>query len=701
MGIKDLLRFMKPYTEPIHIQKYAGKRVGIDAYSWLHKGAYSCSMEISLNSEGDKKFQYINYFMHRVNLLKYHKITPVVVLDGGNIPCKAATENERCRQVSEVSYAFRIFLFMCPVDNLMRIMWVFDGEYCKCLFRRRKANKEMAMQKLKEGNVNAATELFQRAISITPSMAHELIKILRSENVEFLVAPYEADAQLAYLSSLGEEEGGIVAVISEDSDLLAYGCPAIIFKMDRFGNGEEIVLDKVFNSTIPKPSFRHFNKSLFIGMCVLAGCDFLPSVPGIGIAKAHSLVSKYRNIDRVLSVLKLDKRKQMPEDYSTSFREALAVFEHATIYDRNKKRVEHMKPLPPKLLEALGGDLDFLGPDIPPTIATAIAEGNLDPISMEAYDCSPSQNCLLGSQTSHNQDGSASRNAAGSRFSTYSSQRTTVGRLANSGPRFIVKRDEENQTESCFTVYSTRKKTEEREFSVHAIKDVNIPYKFITQYSCELFDADTAMTQRQVLKERNCSEEAAALAKLAIPFNRNEESCTVLDEPPLKTPDNNPFRKRKLSENTETTPAPESVMQRQVLKERNFSDEAAALAKLAIPFVIKTNEESCTVLDEPSLKTPDNNPFRKSKLSENTETTPTPESVVTEVESSEISCPIMDSQGSVKSKLKLINDHRHMDNETVNDQRQNGKVMKKSRRNSCKSSDSRKNSSILNFFSWI
>lgn len=37
----------------------------------------------------------------------------------------------------------------------------------------------------------------------------------------------------------------------------------------------------------------------FAGMCVLAGCDFLPSVPGIGIVKAHSLVSKYRNLDRV------------------------------------------------------------------------------------------------------------------------------------------------------------------------------------------------------------------------------------------------------------------------------------------------------------------------------------------------------------------------------------------------------------------
>lgn len=40
----------------------------------------------------------------------------------------------------------------------------------------------------------------------------------------------------------------------------------------------------------------------FAGMCVLAGCDFLPSVPGIGIKKAHSLVSKYRNMDRVSSL---------------------------------------------------------------------------------------------------------------------------------------------------------------------------------------------------------------------------------------------------------------------------------------------------------------------------------------------------------------------------------------------------------------
>lgn len=83
------------------------------------------------------------------------------------------------------------------------------------------------MAKLKEGNVNAASELFQRAVHITPLMAHKLIQTLKSENIEFVVAPYEADAQLAYLSNLETEKGGIAAVITEDSDLIAYGCPDV------------------------------------------------------------------------------------------------------------------------------------------------------------------------------------------------------------------------------------------------------------------------------------------------------------------------------------------------------------------------------------------------------------------------------------------------------------------------------------------
>ncbi|RID51795.1 hypothetical protein BRARA_H02437 [Brassica rapa] len=348
MGIKDLLRFMKPYILPIHIQKYAGTRVGIDAYSWLHKGAYSCSMELCLDTDGKKKLRYIDYFMHRISLLQHYEIIPVVVLDGGHMPCKAATGDERQRK--------------------------------------RKANFDAAMVKLKEGNVGAAVEFFQRAVSVTSSMAHQLIQVLKSENVEFIVAPYEADAQLAYLSSLELEQGGIAAVITEDSDLLAYGCKAVIFKMDRYGKGEELILDNVFQAVDQKPSFQNFDQELFTAMCVLAGCDFLPSVPGVGISRAHGFISKYQSVERVLSVLKTKKGKLVPEDYSSSLMEAVSVFQYARVYDFHGKKLKHLKPLSQNLLNLPVEELEFLGPDLSPSVAAAIAEGKVDPITMEAFN---------------------------------------------------------------------------------------------------------------------------------------------------------------------------------------------------------------------------------------------------------------------------------------------------------------------------
>ncbi|XP_016492485.1 exonuclease 1-like isoform X1 [Nicotiana tabacum] len=467
MGIKDLLRFMKPYVESVHIKKYAGKRVGIDAYSWLHKGAYSCSMELCLNLEGDKKLQYLNYFMHRINLLRHYKITPVVVFDGGNLPCKSRTEDER--------------------------------------HRRRKTNRDQAMLKLKEGNVAGAVELFQRAVSVTPSMAHQLIQILKSENIEFVVAPYEADAQLAYLSSLEEEKSGIVAVISEDSDLLAYGCPAVFFKMDSHGNGQEVELDRVFSSATLVPSFRHFNQDLFTGMCVLAGCDFLPSVPGIGIAKAYNLVSKYRNLDRVLSILKFEKGDQVPEDYTKSFKEAVAVFHHARIYDVSLKRTKHLKPVPEQLLQFLDEELDFLGPEILPSLATAIAQGSIDPCTMEAFDFFPNMVNHVSTANVKKICGPFSRQQASAQASKDCS--------------FLAISSSKTRKET--TVVETKQTSDE-------------------QKQCPFMD------------DRECIEEAVALQNLLCPSISTRKTVgkekKSRQKEVLKVPDNNPFRKRKVEE---------------------------------------------------------------------------------------------------------------------------------------------------------
>ncbi|PAN16546.1 hypothetical protein PAHAL_3G068100 [Panicum hallii] len=348
MGIPNLLRFLKPFIEPVHINKYAGKRVGIDAYSWLHKGAYSCSMELCMDPKSAAARRYISYFMHHINLLRHYKVVPVVVFDGGSMPCKAATDNERQRK--------------------------------------RELSLNMAKEKLEQGNTAAAVDLFRKAVHITPSMAYQLIQILRSENVEFVVAPYEADAQLAYLTTLDADHGGIAAVVTEDSDLIAYCCPAIIFKMDRFGNGEEFTMERTLKAEKHGLSFRDFDQQLFTGMCVLAGCDFLPSISGIGTRRAYSIILKYKDINRVISNLKLDKRYSVPDDYADSLWKTLAVFNHARVYDVKSKSLKHLKPLNAQHLTYLDGDLDILGPALSPSIARGIAEGHLNPITMKAFD---------------------------------------------------------------------------------------------------------------------------------------------------------------------------------------------------------------------------------------------------------------------------------------------------------------------------
>ncbi|GLJ44125.1 hypothetical protein SUGI_0920180 [Cryptomeria japonica] len=499
MGVKDLLKQMKPYIQTAHIKKYAGKRVGIDAYSWLHKGAYSCSMEICQGGANarNSRLPYLQYCMNRINMLRYYNVVPVVVFDGGRLPSKAATEEERQR--------------------------------------RRGANLEQAQAKLSEGDINGAIEFFQRAVEITPFMADELIQILKTEGVEFVVAPYEADSQLAYLSMLDPKKGGLEAVISEDSDLMAYGCNVVIYKMDKYGDGEEVAMNKVFNWThVPagKLSFRGFNQELFTGMCVLAGCDFLSSINGIGIKRAHSLVSKYKNLDRVLSVLQFDKTHQMPEDYVNSFKKATAVFRYAKVYDANTRCLSFLRPLPQGFLEAFEGNVDFLGPDLPPSMVIAIAEGRMDPISMEAFNefqQIPSQgHHLLSTNESITSWNMSSRLQTGKNEASFGAE--------EKGSQILIHASYRNRV------------NEEQELEV--ISEEN------AEANCLLQSQDACPSDRAIMTHFRLIAEHSSLIKASLASDHNEDNemeknAGVLEVkgqkrvfPPI--PDNNPFKKSKL-----------------------------------------------------------------------------------------------------------------------------------------------------------
>lgn len=90
-------------------------------------------------------------------------------------------------------------------------------------FRHRKKNKELARKYLQQGKKKEAWECFTKSVDITPEMSREFIKVLRKKKIDYVVAPYEADAQLAYLA----KSGIVDFVITEDSDLVLFGCPKV------------------------------------------------------------------------------------------------------------------------------------------------------------------------------------------------------------------------------------------------------------------------------------------------------------------------------------------------------------------------------------------------------------------------------------------------------------------------------------------
>lgn len=55
MGIQGLLPLLRSITRRVHLEKFAGQTVAVDAYCWLHKGVYgSCAVDLFYGRPNDR-----------------------------------------------------------------------------------------------------------------------------------------------------------------------------------------------------------------------------------------------------------------------------------------------------------------------------------------------------------------------------------------------------------------------------------------------------------------------------------------------------------------------------------------------------------------------------------------------------------------------------------------------------------------------
>ena len=155
------------------------------------------------------------------------------------------------------------------------------------------------------------------------------------------MAPYEADAQLSFLASNGVAD----AILTEDSDLLVFPSPLVLFKLDIVSCTVVSISRSDFGSIAQSKeslSLIGWSDKEFRWMAMLSGCDYLPSIPGIGLKTAHALLRKHRTVPNVLKAIRLEGKKSIPKGYQEMFDMAEKAFLYQRVYDPREERLIYL-----------------------------------------------------------------------------------------------------------------------------------------------------------------------------------------------------------------------------------------------------------------------------------------------------------------------------------------------------------------------
>ncbi|CAE7210670.1 hypothetical protein CFE70_009331 [Pyrenophora teres f. teres 0-1] len=329
MGISGLLPLLKSVQKPCNLKKYAGQTIGVDTYGWLHRGTAACAIDLALDKPTTK---YVDFVMNRVRMLIHFGITPYLVFDGDNLPSKAGTEKDRRE--------------------------------------RRKEGKRLGLELLKVGKAAQAQQELQKSVDVTPEMARMVIEELKHHNIQYVVAPYEADSQLAYL----ERKGIINGVLSEDSDLLVFGVKCLITKLDKYGDCIEV--NRNHFTACREVSFVGWSDADFRRMCILSGCDYLPGIGGLGLKTAHRMLRKHKTVDRLVKAAQFDGKLKVPAGFMADFDQAEKTFLYQWVYCPIDKKLVNLTSMDDGISLA---DMPYLGEEVPSELATGVARGDLYP----------------------------------------------------------------------------------------------------------------------------------------------------------------------------------------------------------------------------------------------------------------------------------------------------------------------------------
>lgn len=289
MGIKSSFNsFLKDTCpeifEPIHISEYSFMKVAIDISLYMHKFKAVC---------GDR---WLSAFINLIASLRRNEIHCVFIFDGRAPPEKLGEQVKRRNTREKLD------------QNLFELEEAFSdyiktGIVAKCLsdlYERSQSPKRLLSKRTGKVDMNWIEKKIEQKrgqlYTVTQEdfdHAKELFRILQ---VPYYTAPEEAEKMCAAACI----SGYVSAVLSEDTDVMAYGSPVFLTKIDTGSDTcVRITHSKVLESL-------ELNKDQFLDLCIMCGTDYNPNIPKIGSKSAYKRIIQHGGIDQIAIETVLD-----------------------------------------------------------------------------------------------------------------------------------------------------------------------------------------------------------------------------------------------------------------------------------------------------------------------------------------------------------------------------------------------------------
>lgn len=332
MGIKNLMKLLEeeaPHSfKEANNKCYSSRIIAIDASIQLYQflvqvrisdpsGSYSHQM---MSDDGSSTGHLQGFLSRTVNLME-NGIKPVYVFDGAPPELKY---KELCRRRKLKDRA----------ENEL-------GEA-----KQRLENAETEEEKIEA--LSEIEKMNKRTVRVTKEHNEEAKHLLRLMGIPVVDSPSEAEAQCSELVK-GEKA---YAVASEDMDTLVFSTPILLKRLtDSKHNTVEINFNKVLSGL-------ELNYDQFVDLCILCGCDYCETIPGIGYKTAFKLIKKEKSIENILNNNEKIKAR-VDEEYIHNLNNIRKLFKKPIVIPSEKVNIKFDNVKEDELLKFLVVEKNF------------------------------------------------------------------------------------------------------------------------------------------------------------------------------------------------------------------------------------------------------------------------------------------------------------------------------------------------------